>query len=95
MLAKRDLPIFFNSDGGLVSQAVQIGLILRENRMTAGVARTVPEGVNRRGKLTPDRRPILTPLSDGLGGSARAGGAGRGCGAGASAGWCVDPQRGS
>jgi hypothetical protein len=44
VLAKRDLPIFFNSDGGLVSQAVQIGLILRENRMTAGVARTVAEG---------------------------------------------------
>ena len=44
ILTKRDLPIFFSSDGGLVSQAVQIGLILRENRMTAGVARTVPEG---------------------------------------------------
>jgi hypothetical protein len=44
VLAKRDLPIFFNSDGGLVSQAVQIGLLLRENQMTAGVARTVPEG---------------------------------------------------
>ena len=43
-LAKRDLPIFFNSDGGLVGEAVQIGLILRENRMTASVARTVPEG---------------------------------------------------
>src|SRR5437764_6296092 len=44
VLPKRDLPIFFNSDGGLVSQAVQIGVLLRENRMTAGVARTVPEG---------------------------------------------------
>src|SRR6266568_7657272 len=44
VLAKRDLPIFFNSDGGLVREAVQIGLILRENRMTASVARTVPEG---------------------------------------------------
>jgi hypothetical protein len=44
VLAKRDLPIFFNSDGGLVREAVQIGLILRENRMTAGVARTVAEG---------------------------------------------------
>jgi len=43
-LAKRDLPILFNSDGGLVREAVQIGLILRKNRMTAGVARTVPEG---------------------------------------------------
>jgi hypothetical protein len=44
VLAKRDLPIFFNSDGGLLREAVQIGLILRENRMTVGVARTVPEG---------------------------------------------------
>jgi hypothetical protein len=44
VLAKRDLPIFFSSDGGLVREAVQIGLILRENRMTAGVARTVAEG---------------------------------------------------
>src|SRR5262249_54525086 len=44
VLVKRDLPIFFNSDGGLVREAVQIGLILRENRMTAGVARTVAEG---------------------------------------------------
>jgi hypothetical protein len=44
VLAKRDLPIFFNSDGGLVREAVQIGLMLRENRMTASVARTVPEG---------------------------------------------------
>jgi len=44
VLAKRNLPIFFNSDGGLLREAVQIGLILRENRMTTGVARTVPEG---------------------------------------------------
>jgi hypothetical protein len=44
VLAKRDLPIFFNSDGGLLREAVQIGLMLRENRMTAGVARTVAEG---------------------------------------------------
>src|SRR5262244_399563 len=44
VLGKRDLPIFFNSDGGLFREAVQIGSILRENRMTAGVARTVVEG---------------------------------------------------
>ena len=43
-LPKRDLPIFFNSDGGLLREAVQIGSLLRENRMIAGVARTVPEG---------------------------------------------------
>jgi hypothetical protein len=52
-LAKRDLPIFFNSDGGLVGEAVQIGLILRENRMIAGVARTVPDGCH-----------LGTPLGD-------------------------------
>ena len=45
-MENRNLSIFFNSDGGLVSQAVQIGWILRENRMSAGVARTVPEGCN-------------------------------------------------
>jgi hypothetical protein len=44
VLPKRELPIFFNSDGGLLREAVQVGLILRENRMTAGVARTVAEG---------------------------------------------------
>jgi hypothetical protein len=43
-LDRRDLPIFFNSHGGLVNQAVLIGLTLRQNRMTAGVARTIPEG---------------------------------------------------
>jgi len=42
--SKRGSFVFFNSAGGLVSEAVQIGLILRENRITAGVARTVPEG---------------------------------------------------
>jgi hypothetical protein len=52
-LAKRDLPIFFNSNGGLVGEAVQIGLTLRENRMTAGVARTVPDGC-----------PLGPPLGD-------------------------------
>src|SRR5271166_4027297 len=41
--------------------------------------------VNRRRKVTPDRRPKLTPLVKGADGSARPGGAGRGCAAGASA----------
>lgn len=43
-LPNRKPPIFFNSDGGLVGPALQIGLILREHRMRTGVARTVPEG---------------------------------------------------
>ena len=43
--------------------------------------------VNRRPKLTPDRRSKLTPcLVVARNGSARPGGAGRGCAAGASAG---------
>ena len=43
-------------------------------------------GVNRRPKLTPDRRPKLTlSVVTRADGSARPGGAGRGCAAGASA----------
>jgi hypothetical protein len=43
-LQRRDLPIFFNSAGGIVGQAMAIGAILREHRITAGVGRTMPEG---------------------------------------------------
>ena len=59
VLARHDLPIFFNSDGGLVGEAVQIGLILRENRMTAGVARTVPEGCHLSFPLDDARRRLM------------------------------------
>jgi hypothetical protein len=59
VLAKRDLPIFFNSDGGLLSQAVQIGVLLRENRMTAGVARTGPEGCQLRTPLDDACRRLM------------------------------------
>jgi hypothetical protein len=40
----RKLPIFFSSPGGLVTQALAIGRLMRERGMTAGVARTVPQG---------------------------------------------------
>ena len=43
-LPRRDLPIFFHSRGGNTSQAMAIGAILREHRMTAGVGRTLPDG---------------------------------------------------
>ena len=43
-LARRDLPVFFNSTGGDVGQAVALGTILRERRMTVGVGRTLAEG---------------------------------------------------
>src|SRR5262245_12205028 len=42
--AKRDLPIFFNSDGGVLSEALQIGVILPGKRLADGVRRTGPEG---------------------------------------------------
>src|SRR5262249_43362907 len=38
------LPVFFNSTGGDVGQAVALGTILRERRMTVGVGRTLAEG---------------------------------------------------
>src|SRR5215471_291329 len=43
-LPRRNLPIFFNSTGGLAGQAVLLGEAMREFRMTAGVGRTTPEG---------------------------------------------------
>jgi len=54
----------------------------RERRVLALVAL---DHVNRRAKLTPYRRPKLTPLTSCTPGSARPGGAGWGCAAGASA----------
>ena len=39
-MGDRKLPIFFDSPGGVVAQALAIGRILREREMTAGVART-------------------------------------------------------
>jgi hypothetical protein len=40
-LGDRKLPIFFDSPGGVVAQALAIGRILREREMTAGVAKTL------------------------------------------------------
>jgi hypothetical protein len=43
-LADRQLPIFFHSPGGFGPPAMEIGRLLRQRRMTAGVSRTVPAG---------------------------------------------------
>jgi hypothetical protein len=51
-LQRRDLPIFFNSMGGLAGPAVALGVVMREQRMTAGVGRTMPEGC--RGSVATD-----------------------------------------
>jgi hypothetical protein len=39
----RDVPIFFNSNGGLQEEAMAIGRIMRERRMRAGIAVTRPD----------------------------------------------------
>jgi hypothetical protein len=41
-LPKRKPPIFFHSPGGIQAQALASGRLLREQQMTAGVARTIP-----------------------------------------------------
>src|SRR5688572_9753936 len=38
------LPIFFNSEGGSVTQAMEIGRLLRQRKITAGVGETTPQG---------------------------------------------------
>jgi hypothetical protein len=41
---KRKLPIYFNSPGGGMREAMQMGRMLRSHGLTAGVARTLPQG---------------------------------------------------
>jgi hypothetical protein len=41
---KRKLPVYFHSPGGSASAAMEIGKIMRHRAMTAGVARTIPQG---------------------------------------------------
>ena len=47
-LGKRKLPIYFHSPGGAVTAAIEIGRMLRARGMTAGVARTIPQGCDPR-----------------------------------------------
>jgi hypothetical protein len=43
-LPRDHLPVFFNSVGGILGQAIVIGTLLREHRMTVGIGRALPEG---------------------------------------------------
>lgn len=45
-----DLPVFFNSNGGLQEEAMAIGRLMRERRMRAGIAMTRPDLCVRRPK---------------------------------------------
>ena len=42
-LGRRDLPVYFHSLGGIMSDALEVGRILRERGMTAGVGRSITE----------------------------------------------------
>ncbi|HWM49304.1 MAG TPA: hypothetical protein VNR11_20585 [Xanthobacteraceae bacterium] len=42
-LKRNDLPLFFNSPGGSVSQSIAVGTLLRARRMTVGIGRTRPD----------------------------------------------------
>ena len=46
-LGKRELPIYFHSPGGSVEGAIELGRLMRARQMTAGVARTIPQGCDR------------------------------------------------
>lgn len=41
---RRGLPVFFHSPGGVLAASIEIAVALRENNMTAGVARTTQQG---------------------------------------------------
>jgi hypothetical protein len=47
-----NLPVFFNSNGGLQEEAMAIGRLMRERRMRAGIAMTRPDLCVRRPKET-------------------------------------------
>jgi len=59
-LKRRDLPIFFHSPGGAAGDALQIGIILRERRMTAGVGRSFAEQCRVFAKDDPCQRLIAS-----------------------------------
>ena len=57
-IGKRRLPVYFHSPGGSVAAAIEIGRMLRARGMTAGVARTIPQGCDPRH----DREPACDAL---------------------------------
>src|SRR5262249_37522830 len=68
-LKGRDLPIFFNSFGGIVGEARVLGRILREHRMTAGVGESLPEGCGGR---NPGRKTCRQNIQTDTDGEAKA-----------------------
>src|SRR5207237_737311 len=46
-IGKRRLPIFFHSSGGTVVGGLELGRLIRQQKLVAGVARTIPRGCDR------------------------------------------------
>jgi hypothetical protein len=44
---RRDVPVFLNSEGGIMGEAMVLAQLLRLHRMTVAVGRTIPEGCKR------------------------------------------------
>lgn len=62
--SRRGLPVFFNSPGGDAATAVQLGLILRQYRMTAGVGRTKLRGCSAAPLADPACRKLMQSRSE-------------------------------
>jgi hypothetical protein len=61
--SNRNLPIYFSSPGGILSDAMAIGRLLRGRGMTAGIGTTVPLGCMATDKTTPAGRPSAPAVS--------------------------------
>jgi hypothetical protein len=46
-IGKRRLPIFFHSPGGNVAGGLELGRLIRQQKLVVGVARTIPRGCDR------------------------------------------------
>lgn len=55
----RSLPIFFHSPGGELQPSIATGNVLRERRMTAGIAQTVPEGCRTQARADAACRKLM------------------------------------
>jgi hypothetical protein len=58
-LPRRDLPVFFNSAGGMAGAASEIGASLREYRMSIGIGRTIPKGCDNASPVSEACRRLM------------------------------------
>jgi hypothetical protein len=63
-LPRADLPVFFNSAGGVMAQAMVLGTLVRERRMTVGIGRTLPEGCRTSATIDAACRRVIQSKSE-------------------------------